>query len=272
MIRRTSQAKGEWNLDRVDKDQHVIRCVDEKTWHVAQEYELDYALRRGGIKSCDDWNEWWFERFLRYRDIQDMAFENVLEVGCGPHTNLRFVLPLIEYERVFLEDPLIQSYIMCQLLPRGPIDGFADAILRVLRRRKAKYSYLIHMMTDLAGRLNISSASLEELPFRDSMMDLLVCINVLDHVRDYDLSVGEMNRVLKKGGILIIGQDLSNKEDMDCCPESYSDVGHPIKLDGPTLEKSLIGYDPVFSRTLARGEGRNPEAHYGTYLGILRKK
>jgi ubiquinone/menaquinone biosynthesis C-methylase UbiE len=48
------------------------------------------------------------------------------------------------------------------------------------------------------------SKPMEELPLTDQNVDLCVCINVLDHVRDADLCFKQMRRVLKKDGILVL--------------------------------------------------------------------
>jgi SAM-dependent methyltransferase len=106
------------------------------------------------------------------------------------------------------------------------------------------------------------------LPYKDASTDLVVCINVLDHVRDYDLCMSEMLRVLNKNGCLIIGQDLTNDEDFKMCPETITDVGHPVKVDLDIIRNSLNGMDTLFEKVLPREEGRNPRCHYGTYLGI----
>ena len=66
---------------------------------------------------------------------------------------------------------------------------------------------------------------------------------------------------------------VSNQEDFDNCPESYSDIGHPIKIDHLLIEQTLKShYQKLSEKILTRNEGRNPQAHYGTYLGILQKK
>lgn len=82
----------------------------------------------------------------------------------------------------------------------------------------------------------------------------------------------EIFRVLNEDGLLILGQDLSNKEDQIHCPESYADIGHPIKIDHMLIEQTLKGkYHQIFEKILPRDDGRNPKAHYGTYLGVLQK-
>jgi len=246
-------------------EDHIIQKIDNKRWTQAQEFELQFA--RKTIESDDDWNRWWYEKFDKYAILNKRHFENILEVGCGPHTNIRYILPKITYDKIWLEDPLIQFYITYNL---NKSNSFVDYLKT--KFKKGKINYLLKTFSDLKVKVDLSSSKLENLPYKDHQMDLIVCINVLDHVSDYDQCMNEMFRVLKKNGTLILGQDLSNEEDMVQCPESYSDIGHPIKVDYPLIEQTLDGkYKKIFEKILSRNEGRNPKAHYGTYLGILQK-
>jgi len=230
-----------------------ITKVSQDRWVSAQTSELKFA--HATINSGDDWNRWWMERFDYYNPIKGQTFENVLEVGCGPHTNLWHILKVCNAKRIYLEDPLIQYYLTHNLNSRIRLSG------------------LNHIQEFLANTKNIeiSSSPLESLPYKDASMGLVVCINVLDHVRDYDLCMSEMLRVLNKGGCLILGQDLTNDEDFKTCPETITDIGHPVKVDMDIIQNSLNGMDTVFEKVLPRQEGRNPRCHYGTYLGILIK-
>jgi len=42
------------------------------------------------------------------------------------------------------------------------------------------------------------------LPFKDDTFDLILCINVLEHVGDIPRALGELHRVLKKKGVLVV--------------------------------------------------------------------
>lgn len=246
---------------------HIVRRVEKERWEQAREFELKFA--RDTIATGDDWNNWWLEQFDQYLFLQNKTFENVLEVGCGPHTNIRYILPLIQFKNLYLEDPLIQFYTTHYL---GQKTTFWETVKNLVKNKPSYVNFLLKIFANSDVNVDLSSAMLENLPYRDGMMDLLVCINVLDHVKDYDLCMQEIDRVLKKGGILIIGQDLSNQEDLNNCPESYQDIGHPIKVDHFLIDDALSGkYIQVFKKILSRDEGRNPIAHYGTYLGIMQK-
>ena len=47
-------------------------------------------------------------------------------------------------------------------------------------------------------------ASVEDLPFKDNNFDIILCLEVLEHVKVPEKAINEMRRVLKKNGKLII--------------------------------------------------------------------
>jgi SAM-dependent methyltransferase len=229
----------------------VLR-IDSDRWRTAQEFELRFA--QNTIDVGDDYNLWWYAAFNRYEVLKGKDFTNVIEVGCGPHTNIRLILPLIRFEHLWLEDPLIHEYVKMKKERR---------ILRFLRFTSPT------TIASLARRYPVSllSEKLEDLSLPDKSIDLCICINVLDHVQDVDQCFRQMRRILRSG-VLILAQDLSNEEDRKRCPESWSDIGHPIKMDAEFLDSQLREMAPLYRRILPREEGRNPRCHYGTYLFI----
>jgi len=172
--------------------------------------------------------------------------------------------------KIWLEDPLIQYYVT-HYLTQCP--STTDTIKSLIKKPPKRENFCLELFSNLSYSVDLSSAKLEDLPYKDGQMDLIVCINVLDHVNNYESCMSEMSRVLKSGGILILGQDLTNAEDLMNCPETVSDIGHPIKVDHALLDDTLSRSFEALSRNiLSREEGRNPKAHYGTYLGVLQKR
>lgn len=55
--------------------------------------------------------------------------------------------------------------------------------------------------------IQVSSLNIEtdSLPYEDGYFDIIVVNQVLEHVKEFFWIIGEINRVLKKGGLLIIG-------------------------------------------------------------------
>jgi ubiquinone/menaquinone biosynthesis C-methylase UbiE len=52
---------------------------------------------------------------------------------------------------------------------------------------------------------HLQQASLYELPFRDGAVDVGLCNHVLEHVHEPDRALSELFRVLRPGGLLIVG-------------------------------------------------------------------
>jgi len=53
-------------------------------------------------------------------------------------------------------------------------------------------------------RSNRICGDILNLPFKDNIFDLILCINVLEHVMDIDKALRELHRVLKEGGVLLV--------------------------------------------------------------------
>lgn len=235
-----------------------VRSVSRERWREAQTWEL--ALWREGQQKHgwrrlvwpvvapvlravrwrrawgDDWNHWWKSRFEGYSFLP-VDLGECVELGCGPYTNTRLILEGREASRVVCSDPLIASYVTFS--GRWLAEAYA------------------------AGRVEIDDHAIEDSPFEPASFDLVVMINVLDHVRDADLCMKKAIELLRPGGYFVLGQDLSNNEDLANHPY---DVGHPIRLRREDLEPYLEPLTPVFRKDLSREEGRDARLHYATLV------
>ncbi|HXG48980.1 MAG TPA: class I SAM-dependent methyltransferase [Methylomirabilota bacterium] len=188
----------------------------------------------------DDWNLWWKQRFDDYRFLPPTV-ENAIEVGCGPYTNIRLMLERCRPRHLVLSDPLIRTYV------------------------KFKLTFVAEMYREAACMLD--DHPLEELPFADSYFDLAVMINVLDHVQDAHRCMTSLLRVIKPGGFLVLGQDLTSAEDAARLQGAPGEIGHPVWLNDEWFKPYLSDrFDPIINRVLSREEGRSSEHHYGTLL------
>lgn len=238
--------------------------VGQERWQKAQEWEKSfwdqYVRKQQSIKKLaflktlakkilrdgpgDDRNYWWAEKFEDYYFIPG-KLENVLEVGCGPFTNLRIVLRKRYAKHVFASDPFSLHYVTYK--------GYQ------LAKKWKSRQWLI------------DDHPLEELPFADAYFDLVICINVLDHVRDPNLCMTNLIRVIKKGGILIFGQDLTTEDDVKAT-QSHREktgmtIGHPHTF--PSEEfflPYLRAFEPMIQKVLPRDQGCVPRYNCGTFL------
>jgi SAM-dependent methyltransferase len=115
-----------------------------------------------------------------FQDIFDVPYEfyagkRLLDVGCGPRGSL--VWAENAAERVGL-DPLAHDY-----------------------RRLQTQS---HAMAYVQG-------GAERIPFGDGYFDVVSSINSIDHVDDLDAAVGEITRVTRAGGMLLLLVDVNHE-------------------------------------------------------------
>lgn len=239
-------------------------AVSAERWKQAQEWEAAFwrsqnpqarsvlarakrlvkrMLGRTSASPGNDWNIWWAEKFEGYRALPQ-RMEKAVELGCGPYTNMRLIAEGRQMNEVWCSDPLVQEYLK-----------FEERWLAQAWRKNA---------------VRVDDHAIEECTFPTDYFDAVVMINVLDHVRDAMECLRQAARIARPGGWLVVGQDLSNVEDV---ARTGEDIGHPIRIDHETLDAELlVKFEPVLRRDLSREEGRNPAAHYGTYLLIGKKR
>jgi SAM-dependent methyltransferase len=188
----------------------------------------------------DDYNQWWRQQFRGY-EFLPAAVDNALEVGCGPYTNVRLMRDRCQIRHLVLSDPLIRTYVKFQL-----------TFVAEMYRRAACI---------------LDDHPLEELPFRPDYFDLVVMINVLDHVRDARQCMDRLVEVTRPGGLVIIGQDLTNDDDIAALKSDPGEVGHPVKLSAEWFEPWLQRpFEPLIYDVLPREKGRAPRHHYATLI------
>ncbi len=57
----------------------------------------------------------------------------------------------------------------------------------------------------------LARGSVYELPYQDAFFDLAVCFSVFEHLSEYERALGEVYRVLKPGGLFLLGMPAVNK-------------------------------------------------------------
>lgn len=247
-------------------DSNQIR-VSKRRWNEAQKWEENCWIETERARSRfgkaylwrflaqvglvprsqgNDWNDWWKSKFQNY-DFLPASVDNAIELGCGPYSNMRLVGERCKANHVFLSDPLVRTYINFK-------NGFVSQMYRT-------------------GFVTIDDHPIEECPFAQGYFDLTVIINVLDHVQDAQLCVENAISITKPGGFLILGQDLSNEDDIKLITNSEGEIGHPIRVDHAWLDELITErFDPIIHRIMPREESRNPDHHYGTYIFAGRKR
>lgn len=170
--------------------------VDVDVWQEAQAYERRTWLTFPGSDMADDRNLDHAVAFGHYRTLLNIHFTRAVELGCGPFTNIRYILPVAaRVDHLVLVDPLASEY--------------ED-------HKWCRYGRLLRPGDEL-----IASA-IEDLPEMEPF-GLVVMINVIEHCRDSDAVFATVARLLAPGGWLVAHEHV--------WPESGSGGdGHPLRL------------------------------------------
>jgi SAM-dependent methyltransferase len=197
-----------------------VLSVPLERWQKAQAYERETWLVHA-VNSTDDRNLEHADRFEGYKALPK-KLGDVIELGCGPFTNLRLILPERTAEHITLLDPLADEY----------------------RVHHPHCPYKERMLGE--SRVNVIALSIEEWDtlgksFRDTRYDTVIMINVLSHYQDAQKVSDWIDVHLKKGGHLVFAEPV---RDID--PARLYDVGHPLSYNQDVIETFLKPYKEKF--------------------------
>jgi ubiquinone/menaquinone biosynthesis C-methylase UbiE len=95
-------------------------------------------------------------------------------------------------------------------LDAGCGDGrYLAALASELPPRRAGVDLSERILETARARIDadLRQGSLEALPFADGEFDLVLCTQVIEHVPDAERAMGELHRVLRPGGRLVVSTD-----------------------------------------------------------------
>lgn len=182
------------------RDDVALSC-SEVRWQEAQRYERKtwMELHRG---MNDDRNREHAGAFGHYLSLRRCGATSLVEVGCGPFTNARLILPVAtKVTKVTLSDPLIEEY--------------------------ATHPHCQYPAN--ARRLPLTVKQTRDLGER---FDLVVCVNVAEHCDEFDLQW--LDDMCAPGGHVVCGERVYSTEGAKRHAETVYDAGHPLRLT--TLE------------------------------------
>lgn len=195
-------------------EQFGIVSVDAKRWTAAQEVE-----RKTWFSFfphfTDDRSEEHQQRFNNYQALP-MQCGDVLEIGCGPFTQSRSILNGRVINSLTLLDPLLAEYL------DHPHCSYRDGKF---------YGYPVSL-------LSIPS---EKLPGSMSF-DLVICVNVLEHVQDAGLVIKKLLAAIRPGGYLVLGEFCHD----DYHPSRAFKLAHPIMLKRSFFTNTITGLTPDY--------------------------
>lgn len=204
----------EMDDSRYYQDETGITKVDGQRWQTAQDVE-----RYTWFKLCPDFSDdrsaEHLAAFGGYGAVPSHCGD-VLEIGCGPFTQSRSVLSGRTLQSLTLLDPLLASYL--------------------------SHPHCTYKNGTLYGTpVNLFALPAEELP-PEMKLDTIICINVLEHVRDAGMVIQKAIRALRDGGILILGEKCHD----DYHPSLEFNLAHPLMLKRAFFRQATARLEPLF--------------------------
>ncbi len=148
-----------------------MKAVSRDRWQASQRLELDFwkTWEQAAPYQNLDIPKYWSEELARFACTRELFDgQRVLDIGCGPYGLVHFLENAAGRIRI---DPLLPQY---------------------------------ENKLDLSG-LSLSLSGLgEHLPLASASVDIAICFNALDHMRDPAAALKEVRRVLRPGGTLLL--------------------------------------------------------------------
>lgn len=154
----------------------VVQAASGNTWYTDDQFAKQ--LGHPGMKATIE-NRWSvFGRALRehFSDKKPDGEWRVLDVGCGDGINL------VGLNRIVESQGWHASLYATDYNP-----------LRV--ERASRFSFV----------QEVRQAAIQNIPYPDGWFDALLCNHVLEHIRDDETALRELKRVLRPGGLMILG-------------------------------------------------------------------
>jgi SAM-dependent methyltransferase len=215
----------------------------EPRWRVAQAKE-DAFWKRGGVFEAE------MNRVLsRYAPvIADISRglapgAAVLDVGCGPTCVGR----------------------LCEAGTKTYLDPLMDSFLQVCPEKLPVGEKI--------------QATAESIPKEDRSFDVVLCINALDHMIEPSRALSEMRRVLKPGGLFVLGIFLHpgpiawGRRLIERFLPSLREDAHPYSYTRASMRSLLNRYFPVRRelRVFRKETALIPALHREDWLYVCRK-
>jgi ubiquinone/menaquinone biosynthesis C-methylase UbiE len=67
------------------------------------------------------------------------------------------------------------------------------------------------MLAARGHHANLLQGTVHQLPYADGHFDLIVCFSVFEHLKDYNTALREVRRVLRPGGLFLLGMPAVNR-------------------------------------------------------------
>lgn len=143
-----------------------------KNYHILKQVPVDYYFQ--GIKDNPLQKIWHERKWKVLKGLLENSSGKLLDIGCADGTTTNNI---------------------SSTSPKLEVTGI-DLYKETIEFAKKKYP-----------KVNFVFANAQKLPFKSGSFNYVTAIEVLEHLEDPDEALGEIKRVLKPKGTLIIGQD-----------------------------------------------------------------
>jgi len=123
-----------------------------------------------------------------------------------------------------------------------------DNLSPLLKRWCAKL-----VISELVERPGCVQQNIEKLTFEDNLFDIVICSDVLEHVRDYERALSELVRVTRKGGVIAIT--------VPAAPQRNQHFLYYLR--GPTPDKDVWAANTPVHHDPLNPEGCRVYRHFG---------
>ncbi len=233
-----------------------IHTVTVDRWKLAQDAERHHWLDlRPHMR--EDRNMDHAYMYDRYAMLGGKTFENAIELGCGPFTNMHVLGQVCHIKRLTLLDPLIEDYLT------HPNCLYRNGSLMVSSGQPLPVDERVAL-------------PIEQFEPKQSY-DLVVMLNVIEHCYDVPLIFQKIWDMTAPGGFVFFHDRYFDHAQVVAEAERTYDAAHPLKVDRKLIDGFIARFEEVFFRfitTLGQAEfsgigdqvyfvGRKPEPARG---------
>lgn len=188
--------------------------VNEKRWEEAQRYEYK-SWMVNGLTAHSDHNIENMKQFDFCETIAHKRFQNAIELGCGPFTNIYEMERKIDIDQLSVLDPLLNEYL------KHPNNRLKDY---------THYSTPIENFTI------------------ENHYDLIVMINVLEHCFDIPKIFEVIHSIQEIRGVFVFGDVYFEKETIEEMSLNAYNSGHPIRMAKEYIYKELEKFKMIYRK------------------------
>lgn len=238
----SEKLKNENDVKWVRGKSGVIK-VDKGRWLKAQAFERKTWMEDGRWTREDN-NRRHTEGFNGYASLRGKAFNNGIELGSGPFTNIRHAARWCEINNIYLLDPLIKDYLH-------------HAFCRYKRGKMWLWKKIgsTNLRWPMIKPVRIIDNKIEGWESSDKF-DLILLVNVLEHCQDVEAVWQKMLNIAAVGAVLVFADKYYNGERLPEVLKERYDAGHPLKVDRSVIDEFLSNNWDEWYRQVAYKEGR----------------